>query len=302
MRNSTDLHEQILEHIDKLLTPSLIYEILQLKTNTSINLISRIVNESNKTIHEAVSVFLAVVKFLWKDDNTSSFQEFIKDNAELICKMAIEKKAQRNLPNRALPLFEILERKIPASSISVIELGASYGLIGRCLLNPAKIKEKKDAYFPSDQQMPRNTQPINYYLGIDISLPTKEWLLAWEWNPVQKKRLENFLDTIPVNTKENKTLKLQKGDAFGFSSLEAVKNLAVHSSTIVVLTAYMLYQYDDKKQKRLRNEILEFTNRCTGHWINQTFDESSLECFIEFDGEKIIKLADDTCSSWKWLK
>ena len=70
---------------------------------------------------------------------------------------------------------------------------------------------------------------------------------------------------------------------------------------MVVLTSFMLYQYDEKKQKLLRDRILEFIGGANCHWINQTFNVSSWVCYIEFDGEKIIELYDDTCKYWKWL-
>jgi hypothetical protein len=290
-----NLHEHILEFIDKLLHPIMFYEILHLKSKMSINLISRIINGSNKTIPEAVLVFMAVVRYLWK--NSGSLQEFIKDNADLICKMAIEKKGQSNVPARALPLFEIFEKKIKDSTISVIELGASYGLIGRCLLNHKKIVEKKNAYFSSKQQMPRNPRSIENYLGIELFPPDEEWLLVWEWHPGRKEYLKNFIHDIPVDEK----FRLQKGNAFGFSTLKAVKDIASQPSTVVVLTSFMLYQYDKKKQKKLRDEILEFTRKFNGYWINQTFDPYSMQCFIEFDKKKIIEILNDICISWKWI-
>ncbi|UCH93047.1 MAG: hypothetical protein JSV88_22525 [Candidatus Aminicenantes bacterium] len=296
MRYSMNLHEQILECIDKYINPLTLYEILHLKTNTSINLISFIIKESNKTVNEAVLVFRTVVRYLWK--NSGPLQEFIKENSDLICKTAIEKKAQSNLPGRALPLFEIFEKKIQAPSISVIELGASYGLIGRCLLNPTKVMEKKNAYFSPGQQVPQNPRPIDYYLGIELAPPDKEWVLAGEWHPILRERIKNFLHDIPTNEK----FKLLKGNAFGFSKLKTVKDIAFQPSTLVVLTSFMLYQYDDKKQKRLRDEILKFTGGDSRHWINQDINVSSQECFIQFDGEKIIQLNDSTCRSWKWLK
>ena len=116
---------------------------MQIKTNKTINIIASVIKESNKTVPEAVSVFLTVVRYLRGKSNPGSLQKFIEENSRLICKMSIEKRAQYNIPSRALPLFEVLEKKIKSSPVSVIELGASFGLIGRCLLNPGKIIEKK---------------------------------------------------------------------------------------------------------------------------------------------------------------
>lgn len=290
-----DLHEQILESVNRLFHPFLLYEIFQLKTKFSLNLIAKVIKESNKTVFEAVSVVLVVIRYLW--NNSGSLQEFIKENAALICKMAIEKRAQYNLPGRALPLFEIFKKKIKVSSISVIELGASYGLIGRCLLNPGKVIKQKDRYFSPGRQFPVNPRAIDAYLGIELSPPDKEWLLAWEWQPDSKKRLENFLHDFHPGEK----FKLLQGNVFGFSKLKSVKDTAHQPSRVVVLTSFILYQYEDKEQKRLRDEILEFTGRFKGHWINQAIDVSKQEYFIEFDERKIIKLSDNRCKNWEWL-
>jgi hypothetical protein len=294
---AVDLHEQILEYIDRLLHPLMLHEMLPLKTKSSIELISRIIKESNKTVPEAVLVFLAVLRYLRKDSNADSRQEFIKANSHLIFKMAIEKRVQANLPGRALPLFDIFEKKIRASSISVIELGASYGLIGRCLLNPTQIIEKKNDYFSPRQQIPQSVRSVNYYLGIELSPPDRDWVLACEWHPVLKERLKNFLNDINADEK----FKIIIGDAFGFSNLDAVKDIASQNAAVIVFTSFMLYQYNDKKQKQLRDEILEFIKGGSRHWINQTLNVSSLECFIELDEEKIIGLSDASCSAWKWL-
>ncbi|MGD2091093.1 MAG: hypothetical protein PVH61_33265 [Candidatus Aminicenantes bacterium] len=292
------LQEQILEFIDRYLSLLTLHEILQIKTNKTINIIASVIKESNKTIPEAVSVFLTVVRYLRGENHPGSLQKFIEDNSRLIFKMTTENRAQCNIPHRALPLFEVFEEKIKSSPVSVIELGASYGLIGRCLLNPQKIMEKKNVYFPRGQQMPRNPRPVDYYLGLELSPPGEEWLLAGEWHPMRRERLKNFLHDIPTNKK----FKLQKGNAFGFSKQKAVKDLDSGYSTVVVLTSFMFYQYEEKKQQMLREEILEYTRRTNGHWINQASNESLLKGFVEFDGEKIIELPDSTFNRWKWLE
>ena len=290
-------HEDILAYIDNYLDPWQFYEILQFKTDIVIELISFIMKESGKTIPEAVLVFLALVKSRW--DGTGDLLEFIKENSEPLCRAAVREKAQGNLPGRALPLFDIFAVKMPGQPVSVIELGASYGLIGRCLLNPAKIREGKQAYFPATQQMPRlmETSPVRQYLGIELSPPTREWVLAWEWMPERKKRLATFLEEITAA--EN--FRLLKENAFGFAALDEVKAMITHETVIVVLTSFMLYQLEPAKQERLRREIREFLKNVNGHWINQTFNPTTMACFIEFDEERIINLSDDGSRSWQWL-
>jgi len=112
-----------------------------------------------------------------------------------------------------------------------------------------------------------------------------------------ERRLRNLVNDIPTNKK----FKLLKGNTLGFSKLKPVKDIASQPTTIIVLTSFILYQFDNKTQKMLKDEISGFIDDCGGHWINQEVTVTSHEFFIAFDGKKIIELPDDTCISWKWL-
>lgn len=298
-------YKQILEFIDIISYMLSDYLLNQVKTTASLKIISQIIDHSNKEVSEAVLAFLAAARYLLDDrkaflqlEETDSMQEYIKKNSDSIIKLAVEKSVQANFPERALPLFEVFEKKIEASSISVIELGASYGLIGRCLLNPKKIVEKKDLYFSKEQQLPKNPRAIDYYLGIELDPPDERWIFACAPQPDHELRLRNIVNGLPADKK----FELLKGNAFGFSELESVKRLTLQPTTIVVLTSFMLYQYDNKKQTLIKDEILRFTDDVNGHWVSLTFNPASDEFIVEFAGERIIKLPDDHCISWKWIE
>ncbi len=303
-----DQKEQILKFIDRIGVLHPDYIVKQLKTNTSLGLIEEIIQKSGKEASEAVLVLLAAVHYLMDDvravdklKEKDSFLEYIKENYDSILKISIERGVQANLPERALPVLEVLEKKIKNSSYHVIELGASFGLIGRVLLNPGKVIENKDCYFTPDQQMPQNHKAADRYLGIELDPPDERWFLACVDPLGFRERLERLINDIKADEK----FQLIKGNAFGFPGLEPVKNFcsqaAKSHSRIVVLTSFMLYQLDREKQMRLKDEILKFVHGLNGYWLNMVFYPSSNEFFVEFNQERIIQLPDDLCKTWRWL-
>lgn len=280
----------------------------QLKKDYALKFIMEIISNSGKEISEAVLAFLSAVKFTYKKEDvfteleeTDAFQNYVEENADLLLKISIEKKVQGNVPGRAFPILEVLSKKIGNSNINLIELGASFGLIGRCLLNHESIIGKKERYFPSRQQLPENPKGIDYYLGIELNIPSAEWMLASVWEKEAERRLKNFIEDY----KNDNRFELLHGDAFGFSKLEAIKRLAEKAGTIIILTSFMLYQFDDKRKRILTDEIFNFVNSFDGHWINQDVNisqESKMnEYYIAWDNKKIIELSDDWCFDWKWL-
>jgi len=292
-----NLHDKILEYLDHFLSPALFLEISQLKTATTLNLIGKIIRETNKTIPEAVGMFMAVIRYLHKDFYT--LQEFIEKNTDIIYKLALEKKNQANLPSRGLPLLEIIGQRIDTSSLLLIELGASFGLIGHCLLNPCRIINNKNIFFHSQQQIPdfNSQNTIDYYLGIESNLPDRDWILAWEWFPHQKKNLNNFIQSFT----DDERFRLVQENAFGFSKLRIVEELSLKYKDVVILTSFILHQYEKRKQQQLKEEIIEFINKRGGHWLNQDVSRSMDKCYLQLNGEKILDFSDDSCRNWTYL-
>jgi len=283
------------------------YVIAQLKKENTLNILHEIILKSNKAPSEAVLALLASIKYFQKDINAfikleknDSFQEFIKDNYDEIVEISINKKVQGNAPERGLPILEVLGKMLPVDQIAIIELGASYGLIGSCLLN-YEILLNENALFQFGQKLPQNPKGIEYYVGIDIDPPDKEWLLACCPDMNSATQISNFIDFV----QQKNSFQILKVSAFGFSGLKEIKELIEKKFKIVVLTSFMLYQLDEKKQKLLIDEISEFTHNIGGHWIYQDVEfpdkEEYQDYFIEWDGTRIIKLMDDSCSDWNWI-
>jgi hypothetical protein len=286
------------------------YIVLQLKKDESLELLSRIIRESGKTTAEAVILMVTAIKYLSADRNVftemernDSFLQFIKTNRDSIIQIANEKGPQANLSERALPLMEVFNKYLKDQPIGVIELGASYGLIGQCLLNAHQVIKNKDRYFSPNQHIPLNPRGIDYYLGIDIHFPDKEWLLAFEWTPDFQLRLENFIKEV---SRPSDRFKLTKASAFGFSQLEPVLSFITQPLKIVVVTSFLLFQFNIEKQEQLQKEIQDFIRRTGGNWLNQFVEISPLSdkarYFIQWDGRNIIELTDDRGTNWKWLE
>lgn len=280
-----------------------------LKQDYSLQLIEKILVDSDKEISEAVLVLVSTIKYLFKDKDpfgkleaSDLFQAFLYKHEETILNTAKNKKVQGNIPQRAFPIIDLVNGKIGNTNVKVIELGASYGLIGLSLLNMKKIIENQDKYFYKEQRFPSINDSIISYLGIEYDPPDKEWLLASNWNQETELRLKNFLSDIEIDNKFN----VVKGNAFGFSKSEPVKKF-VHQKNgkLIVLTSFMLYQFSPTQVNELKNEIYEFIEKYDGHWINQYVDVSlrddNHQYFIEWDGEKQIELEDDSCLNWRVL-
>jgi len=281
----------------------------QLKKAGSHKLIQGIMERSGKELSEAVLILVSVIKYTFPGGNafarleeTDSFQQYIDDNQDLIVDLACRKKVQGNLPERGLPLLEVLHRELQVGSLGIVELGASFGLIGRCLLDPRRVIRDEAIYFTPIQQIPERIKPIDAYLGIEYDPPDRKWILASVWDEDMEDRLRHFIDDIRPDSR----FELIKGNAFGFSQLKAVRDLVDDVDFIVVLTSFMLYQFDEAQQRALRSEIRRFTREVKGHWLDQavkvSMNDTAHEYSISFNGKRVIDLADDACSSWRWLR
>ena len=284
------------------------YILKQLKNESCLKFISKIMDSSGKEISEAIIVFLTAIKFIYNDsrafakmEQSDNFHDFLKIHVGQILSLSKEKNVQANIPERALPILEVINKKIKNPIIKLIELGASYGLIGRCLLNPDILINGKQKYLSKRQQIPRNYKKINNYLGIELNPPEKKWMIAAIWDEEYECRIRNIINDV----KRENRINLIKGNAFGFSELDAVKKITEKPGKIVVLTSFMLYQFESEKRKSLEDEILEFTRKVKGNWINQAVNISSEpndnEFYISLDNEKIIELPDDYCLKWRWI-
>jgi len=283
---------------------------VQLKEGPVIDIISRVIDKSGKSPGDALIVFVSVVKYLWETvggmafaemEKRDAFLEFVTAQRDSIIDSAVQKRMQVNVASRAFPLLDVINKKAKNLPVAVIELGASYGLIGWTLLEPAKILAKRDLYFSPGQKIAPNPRPIDHYLGLDIVIPDVDWLLACLYNPTFETYLRNFLKDIPYETEK---FNLMETDAFGFSDFEPVKKLASQPFTLIVLTSFMFFQIGEEKGKVLKEEITKFTESWGAYWLNQAVThppDREERFFVEWNGERIIELTDSICSDWKWL-
>jgi hypothetical protein len=300
---------EILEFVERLSGMMPDYIITQLKKEPIINLVSQIIDESDKSPGDALIIFVTAVKYLWGRRNAfaemeerDSFREFVRANRDSIVELAVRKRMQANVPTRAFPLIEVINKKIKGLPVAVIELGASYGLLGWTLLEVVKIIENRDRYFSPEQKIPSNPRPIDYYLGIELEIPDKEWFLACLSDHTTESYLTNFINDIPH---ESEKFNLIQASAFGFSDLEPVKRLTEQPYTLVVLTSFIFFQIGIKRERKLKNEILKFTRDTGSYWISQVVkhppNSTDTHYYIEWNGERIIESFDPICSYWKWL-
>lgn len=301
-----DYTEKILSFIDKFSYLWSDYIVNQLKEQFILDFIRKIIITTKKSPSEAVLIFFSAIRYITQNtnaiyelENNKSFQEFIKQNKDKILKIIKEKNVQANLPERAFPVIDIINKKFKNKKILVIELGASFGLIGRCLLNSHNIITNKNSYFNDKQKYPEEILSIDKYIGIEIKPPEKEWLLACVSGIDDEKNLENFINNINNDEK----FILIKASAFGFTDI--INNYDISEYQTIILTSFMLYQFDLEKQKILIDEILNFNKKNNAHWINQAVNikhnSSDYEYYIEWNGSKIIELIDDRCTDWKWI-
>jgi hypothetical protein len=284
------------------------YIINKLKEDPSIRLIDDIVKCTGKQLGEALMLLICIIRYIMNENDALDYLEkddiftaFLDENYQQILHIANEKNVQGNLPERGLPVMELIGKKLDGRPVSLLELGASYGLIGHCLLNRKTVLKNFSRYFPQGQQFPESPVGIERYLGIEIALPEVQWIFACLESSHQKKRLENFLEDV----KPDDNFQIVDGSAFGFSGLDEVVNFSENCESLVILTSFMLYQFNREKQEKLKREIKEFTKKCNGNWISQVVDiEASSEgCkfFVEWNGEKVIRLDNDMCKKWSWL-
>lgn len=284
------------------------YVYAQLKTNEILEFINEIINKSNKTPSEAIFVLLAAIRYIKKDTNTlnqfkdnNSFKNYIFDNYDKLLDLAINKKVQGNALERGLPIADVISKKTSGNPICIIELGASYGLIGTMLLNSKSILSNKNVYFQQNQKIPENSYNLKYYLGIDIDPPDKDWLIACYSNPEDAVHIMSYIDKI----ENNNLFKLIKASAIGFSKLTDVQELANKEFDIILLNSFMLYQFNESEKRQLTDEIRSFCKNFNGHWISQEVylnnNEEKHDYYIEWDGSRVVELEDDKCRDWKWM-
>lgn len=280
----------------------------QLKKNVSLELIEEICKKSDKKVSEAVLVFLSAIRYVSRNmealnylEESDRYPDFIEKNRDTILKVGISKRNQANFHERALPIIEIFSKKIDKSKSFVIELGASFGLIGYCMTHYDKILKKKNDYFAPDQQFPAQVKIPDSYIGLDINPPDKQWLLSCLINKKDRILINKVLTDIEING----STQLIKSDVLHFPTVPSVLQLLNEGYSPVILTSFILYMLTAEKRKRLTDLINRFTFKHNGHWINQCVDlqnqTGQVQFFLQLDGKNVIRLQDDRCRCWEYI-
>ncbi len=299
-------YQYIIKEVDTLskILPTYISE--NLKTEVSLKIICTFMKRG-KDIREAVLLLPCCIKYLMKEstdafaklEKEDSFQNFVDTNYRSILEIASEKRVQSNLFQRCLPIIEVLSKKIGNASLTVVELGSSYGLIGYGLLDPFKMMQQKELFFPQSQQMPSSLTKATRYLGIDIGIPSEDWALSCI---IPTGDEEKFTRNFIKEMKPEKYFNLIEASCFGFSDLKDVKELNGADTNIIILTSFMLYQFDKESQTKISEEIYKYIKTVKGHWINLDFKTPGKpETCLYWDGGEVMRFSEENrCRGWKW--
>lgn len=292
------LHESLPDDLDH-------YTRSKLKTPGSLEIISEIITHSGKKPDQAVLVFLSAIRYLLNDPDgmtklkkEDSFTGFINNYREKLIKIGTTKKVQANIPERALPVLEVMGRYIDRKRLAVIELGSSFGLLGYTMLHYHRFIENKKRYFKPGQKLPIKVKLPNMYIGLDLDPPDKKWLLSCS-DKKDAKPVQCILDEIPPGN----NFSIIKSNAFHFPSLQIIKEIINKEYTPLFLTSFMLYQFSEEKKQELIELIEPFIEKNSGFWINQCVTllpgEEKVHFYTEFNRKRILELSDDRGTNWE---
>ena len=208
---------------------------------------------------------------------------------------------QANFPERGLPVMEMISLQKPLKDVFVIELGASYGLIGKLLLNMPDIITKTNNYFTDKQQFPVSWLSISSYLGIELDPPDEKWLLACTPDDQHLIRLKQFIEDY----RNTENFLLLKGSAFDLEDIIAENKIDCLKVTPIILTSFMTYQLSKSQNDELESVINSFCLKYDGVWLDQMVRIASAghddAYFIRKDGIAYVKLDSDRCENWEFL-
>lgn len=273
--------------------------------DSAADLCGRIMATSGKGLAESVLILRCAVDHLAGEDFFAEaadhvFERFAEERADELLGLCARKSVQANFPERALPITEVARSLTGGGPFALIELGASAGLIGACLLEVDRAVAGSSDYFAPGQQLPAATARAAVYLGIDRDPPASDWALSCIPARCDRERVRRFYaDFLPAEG-----FSLVRADAFGFASLPAVRAVAAGDGPLVLLTSFLLYQLDPARRAALAGEIRYFASGRPGtRWINLDArpgePDPTRQYYLEVDGEEWLALSDDSCRSWK---
>lgn len=203
------------------------------------------------------------------------------------------KHVQANVAERALPILEVLGQRWGRQRLAVLELGCSFGLLGRVLVSAATVLERFDRYFEPQQQRPSTVALVSSYHGIDLDPPDERWFLSCIPLADMRKRMARLVFEIPAAP----GCTVVRGSAFDVGAWPQ----AQEDEMPVVLTSFMLYQLTTEQKEPLINAIQAYLAPRGGTWINLDVlvADGRSRFVVQRDGQDCLELKNDLCPSWK---
>lgn len=267
---------------------------------------------------------LGYQKSLTVFENPKKFDKFIDTHFELLLGSILELNNNPTIPQRAFPIYSLLQRK-NINNAGIVELGCSRGDIGLTLLNSQKIIAHgseylfRDFIYKTNLQELTGNQLVSKYLGIDIDISLNDqWLLSlWGLKDERRQQLRKFYeDFLPNN---NRTFFRLKSNACELNQyLPFMIKFMENVSPIVILTSFMIYQLSRTERLRLISSIYKmnlYFNKII--WLDQGMDiKDFLDGGFRFDqifinelsfdnnkllGTPLIKIFNDACEGWELI-
>jgi hypothetical protein len=275
--------------------------------------------ETAKPLDETVLILLAAIRYIdlghGIEPGTPCILEepvvtdkldlfLVRHHAELfhLCRT---RHVQANLFERAFPVMEVLGRRFGDQPLAVIELGCSFGMIGRALCGAHQLLARSGELCAPGQQLPDAVPRVAAYRGVDLWIPDANWLLACISRAPARLRSFRFLKDMP----EPADFRVSAASAFDFPSVPEIDALAPRFAmeaadrlVPVVLTSFMLYQFPAEQRERLASVIGDFLRPLDGAWINLDLRPAgeSYHFFLAEDGVEKVILQNDICLIWDW--
>jgi len=281
-------------------------------------------------LHYTATNLLDIDKAVEVFNCREQFDSFVRKNYAEIQQLALSRRTNSTIPQRAFPLACFLPND--DSEIGLLELGCSRGDMGLVLQNLELILAHSSKYlFPNfrtkvHKEKLQYAKSIKRYFGVDLDISVDDaWLLAlWGLEDDRRKQLVNFYGDF----KPNETLFFYRLQADACKLMEYItllQSFFADSNVIVILTSFMLYQLSLERRLSLFKTIQMITCKLSQKegsqrsvlWFNQgiapqdllsgTFDYA--RCYFSRlwfeDGalvaSPIARLFNDACEGWEEL-
>lgn len=254
--------------------------------------------ETQRSVDETVLLLLCAIRYqelTLLDGGTSAGQlaDRLTDWGPRLKELCRTKHVQANVAERALPVLEALGNRWGRQRISILELGCSYGLLGRVLVCAPEVLERFDRYFLPQQQRPAEVALVTSYHGIDLDPPDERWFLSCIAVPEMRSRMARLVFEVP----QLAGCTVTRGSAFDYSRWPTPGDDEVP----VVLTSFMLYQLAPPQREELIAAIQTYLVARNGTWINLDvlLEDGRSRFVVQLDGQNLWELNNDHCASWK---